>query len=65
MLATLLALRGQTNFIKMLWKFNGIYNPARLAADHMREVRYEILLPSAPTRPSASWTRCGWVRGSG
>jgi hypothetical protein len=38
-------LRGQTNFLKMLWKFNGVYNPKRQLTDHAREVRYEIRVP--------------------
>ncbi|WP_405592420.1 hopanoid C-3 methylase HpnR [Streptomyces sp. NBC_01190] len=38
-------LRGQTNFARMLWKFNSVYNPARQLADHQRPVRYELPLP--------------------
>lgn len=37
--------RGQTNFARMLWKFNRVYNPARQLADHRRPVRYELPLP--------------------
>ncbi|WP_282693312.1 hopanoid C-3 methylase HpnR [Streptomyces sp. CC208A] len=37
--------RGQTNFARMLWKFNRVYNPARQLADHDRPVRYELPLP--------------------
>lgn len=37
--------RGQTNFARMLWKFNRVYNPARQLADHQRPVRYELPLP--------------------
>jgi hopanoid C-3 methylase len=40
-------LRGQTNFVKMLWKFNSVYNPKLQLADHQRPVRYEITLPTA------------------
>lgn len=41
--------RGQTNFVKMLWKFNKIYNAERQFADHQAQVRYSIELPqSAP-----------------
>ena len=29
-----LALRGQTNFIKMLWRFSSVYNVKRQVADH-------------------------------
>ncbi|MFE0413652.1 hopanoid C-3 methylase HpnR [Streptomyces tendae] len=38
-------LRGQTNFARMLWKFNQVYNPQRQFADHGRPVRYELPLP--------------------
>ena len=40
-------LRGQTNFIKMLWKFNSVYNPKLQIADHKQPVKYEISLPPA------------------
>jgi len=50
-----LALKGQTNFIKMLWKFNSVYNPDRQFAEHAREVKYAMRPPSmhTDTRPSA------------
>ena len=38
-------LRGQTNFVKMLWKFNSVYNPKLQIADHQRPVSYEMALP--------------------
>jgi hopanoid C-3 methylase len=38
-------LRGQTNFFKMLWKFNSIYDPKLLLADHDREVAYAMSPP--------------------
>ena len=41
-------MRGQTNFIKMLWKFNSVYNPELQIADHQRPAKYEMTLPSAP-----------------
>ena len=41
-------LRGQTNFVKMLWKFNSVYNPKLQIADHQRPVKYEMALPPAP-----------------
>jgi magnesium-protoporphyrin IX monomethyl ester (oxidative) cyclase len=49
--------RGQTNFLKMLWKFNDVYNIDRLMRDHEGRVRYPIQLPAASqlrpnTRPS-------------
>ncbi|WP_255955048.1 hopanoid C-3 methylase HpnR [Streptomyces odontomachi] len=37
--------RGQTNFARMLWRFNQVYNPRRQLADHARPVRYELPLP--------------------
>jgi hopanoid C-3 methylase len=39
-------LRGQTNFVKMLWKFNSVYNPKLLLADHQRPVTYEMTPPA-------------------
>jgi len=38
-------MHGQTNFFKMLWKFNSVYNPELLLADHRREVNYRMRLP--------------------
>jgi hopanoid C-3 methylase len=40
------ALRGQTNFARMLWRFNKVYNPQRQHADHQRPVQYELPLPA-------------------
>ncbi len=45
--ARLLA-HGQTNFLKMLFKFNSVYDPKLQLADHERPVRYEISLPPEP-----------------
>jgi hopanoid C-3 methylase len=42
-------LRGQTNFAKMIWKFNQVYNADRQFSDHLREPRY--LLPPPAERP--------------
>ena len=36
---------GQTNFARMLWKFNKVYNAGRQYADHQRPVDYELPLP--------------------
>ena len=41
-------MRGQTNFVKMLWKFNSIYNPDLQLADHARPVTYEMAPPPPP-----------------
>jgi hopanoid C-3 methylase HpnR len=40
-------LRGQTNFIRMLWKFNRVYDPKLQLADHSLPVTYEMALPPA------------------
>ncbi len=39
--------RGQTNTLKMLWKFNSVYNPELQLRDHQRPVRYEMAPPPA------------------
>src|SRR6195256_2106418 len=44
-------MRGQTNFVQMLWKFNRVYNPKLQMADHQRPVSNEMSLP-----PSAQET---------
>jgi hopanoid C-3 methylase len=38
-------LRGQTNYIRMLWKFSQVYNQERQYADHFKPVRYEMRPP--------------------
>ncbi len=38
-------MRGQTNFLKMLWKFNSVYNPKLQMADHQRAASYQMALP--------------------
>jgi len=42
---TRLLSRGQTNFLKMLFKFNSVYDPKLQLADHAMPVLYEISLP--------------------
>lgn len=42
-------IRGQTNFARMIWKFNKVYNAERQYSEHQREARY--LLQPAPARP--------------
>ncbi len=44
-----LLLKGQTNFVKMLWKFNQVYNPERQCADHRRPVQYQMKPPALPS----------------
>ena len=39
-------LRGQTNFVKMIWKFNQVYNADRQYADHLQEVKYRLPPPA-------------------
>jgi magnesium-protoporphyrin IX monomethyl ester (oxidative) cyclase len=43
-LASRLAHR-QTNFLRMIWRFNKVYSPELLMADHRRPVAYEMTLP--------------------
>lgn len=38
-------LHGQTNFARMLWRFNKVYNSGRQYGDHQRVSRYELPLP--------------------
>ncbi len=42
-----LLMKGQTNFFKMLWKFNSVYDPKLLLADHAKPVQYEMTLPES------------------
>jgi hopanoid C-3 methylase HpnR len=44
-----LLLRGQTNFVRMIWNFNSVFNPALQMADHARPVEYEL-----PLRPETT-----------
>jgi magnesium-protoporphyrin IX monomethyl ester (oxidative) cyclase len=39
-------IRGQTNFLQMLFKFSKAYNVDRFYADHFKEVKYEMRRPS-------------------
>ena len=48
-LATRLFLKGQTNFIRSLLKFDSVFNPKLQLADHARKVDYEIPLPPKST----------------
>jgi len=48
-------LHGQTNFVKMMWKFSSVYNPKRQMADHQRPVKYEMRPPAdEPCKPKAN-----------
>jgi hopanoid C-3 methylase HpnR len=51
-----LLLRGQTNFLQMLWKFSRVYNPGRQYADHFREVKYTMRPPpTSGPKPGTTW----------
>jgi hopanoid C-3 methylase len=41
-------LRGQTNFARMIWKFNQVYNADRQYAEHLRPVEYQLPPPAEP-----------------
>jgi hopanoid C-3 methylase len=45
-------LHGQTNFARMIWKFDQVYNADRQYAEHLRETRYP--LPSPAEAPVAA-----------
>ena len=49
--ARLLA-HGQTNFVRMLFKFGSVYDPKLQLADHAQPVRYEMTPPPAATTAS-------------
>src|SRR5262245_10777131 len=55
-IALRLAMRGQTNFFKSLWKFSRVYHPDRQHADHARPVVYAMRPQASPltTRPRQS-----------
>lgn len=44
-IALRLLARGQTNFLRMLWQFDSVFNPALQLADHARPVRYAMRAP--------------------
>ncbi len=39
-------LRGQTNFARMIWKFNQVYNAERQYSEHLRPVEYQLPPPA-------------------
>jgi magnesium-protoporphyrin IX monomethyl ester (oxidative) cyclase len=47
---------GQTNFLRMLWKFHSVYNLERQYADHFRDKPYTLRPPQEPAviTPKAS-----------
>jgi len=40
--------RGQTNFARMLWQFNSVYDARKVLADHDRPVAYAMTPPPPP-----------------
>jgi hopanoid C-3 methylase HpnR len=44
-LTTRLLLRGQTNFVRMLWKFNRVYHSERQYSEHFQPVKYTLQPP--------------------
>ncbi len=44
-------IHGQTNFVRMVWQFNRLYNAETLMADHRRPVRYQVPAPPPPRQP--------------
>lgn len=55
---TLLLLRGQTNFARMIRRFDKVYNAERQLADHGRPVRYELPLPTTGRSACATARAC-------
>jgi magnesium-protoporphyrin IX monomethyl ester (oxidative) cyclase len=47
-IACRLLLRGQTNFLRMLWRFNRVYHPQRQYRDHFRPVQYTMRPSEVP-----------------
>jgi hopanoid C-3 methylase HpnR len=43
--------RGQTNFLKSLFRFSSVYDSAKLLADHTLPVSYKVPLPSPASAP--------------
>jgi magnesium-protoporphyrin IX monomethyl ester (oxidative) cyclase len=46
-IALKLLARGQTNFVRSLWRFGAVYNATRQLQDHQQPVRYRIGSPDA------------------
>ena len=54
-IALRLLLRGQTNFVRMLWKFGRVYNAERQVRDHFHQVRYPMRPPQeAGSKPTTA-----------
>ncbi|WP_028227995.1 hopanoid C-3 methylase HpnR [Paraburkholderia ferrariae] len=61
--ATRLLVRGQTNFVRMLWRFNSVFDPRLQLADHEREVRYEMTPPPATNGPPQIDMKAVYIHG--
>jgi hopanoid C-3 methylase len=48
-------LHGQTNFVKMIWKFDQVYNADRQYSEHLREAEYQLRPPV--DEPAATFDR--------
>jgi hypothetical protein len=47
--------RGQTNYVRLMWKFASVYNAARQHGDHQRPVRYAMRpRPPVAARPGGA-----------
>ena len=46
-----LLLRGQTNFLRSLWRFNRVYNARKQLAEHSRPARYLLTPPCHEQQP--------------
>jgi hopanoid C-3 methylase HpnR len=57
-------LHGQTNFARMLWRFNSVFDPRLQLADHQREVRYTMSPPPRVTAQRVDMKRL-YVHGPG
>jgi hopanoid C-3 methylase len=49
-------LHGQTNFIKMIWKFDKVYNADRQFSEHLRDVEYTLPPPGEPVTAAPNRT---------
>jgi hopanoid C-3 methylase HpnR len=53
-IATRLLFKGQTNFVRMMWKFNEVYNAERQYSEHFRRVQYRMTPPPVAGSGKAS-----------
>lgn len=60
--ASRLLLQGQTNFVRMLWKFSQVYNPDRQYGDHLKEVKYTLSPPRRNRRQNRHRSSSSFMR---